>query len=215
MKLNKEKIKEVSKTLSAFIKACAENDIPDFSAHLEEIRNLEAGFGKYRKAFDPNKIDKSNTAQRDLAATFTPFFEAIHEMLKTVDKKVRRLEKENGNSKEAKNVKMELDLLHKEIKDAEYFFTHINWLQERFSEAKYEDVTGLCKCATPDEVREQDYSLNPGRYVGVVIEEDGKTEEEFSTEILSLNDELLKLNSEARELEAVISHNIKQLTGEQ
>ena len=215
LKLNKEKIKEVSKTLSAFVKVCAENDIPDFSARLEEIRNLEAGFGKYRKAFDPNKIDKSNTAQRDLAATFTPFFEAIHEMLKTVDKKVRRLEKENGNSKEAKNVKMELDLLHKEIRDAEYFFTHINWLQERFPEAKYEDVTGLCKCATPDEVREQDYSLNPGRYVGVVIEEDGKTEEEFSAEILSLNDELLKLNSEARELEAVISHNIKQLTGEQ
>ena len=29
------------------------------------------------------------------------------------------------------------------------------------------------------DIKEQDYSLNPGRYVGVVIEEDGKTEEEF------------------------------------
>jgi type I restriction enzyme M protein len=91
---------------------------------------------------------------------------------------------------------------------------HINLLHERFPEAKYEDVTGLCKAATLDEVREQDYSLNPGRYVGVVIEEDGKTEEEFTTEILSLNEELQRLNAEARELETVINHNIKQLTGE-
>ena len=53
-------------------------------------------------------------------------------------------------------------------------------------------------------VDEQDYSLNPGRYVGVVIEEDGKTEEEFTAEILALNAELQKLNGEARELEAVI-----------
>ena len=88
------------------------------------------------EAFDPNTIEKSNDAQRALAATFTPFFAAIHEMLKTVDKKVRRLEKEHGNSKESKKVKAELDLLHKEIGDAEYFFTHINWLQERFPEAQ-------------------------------------------------------------------------------
>ena len=59
------------------------------------------------------------------------------------------------------------------------FYQHIHWLQERFPKAEYEDVTGLCKLASPAEVKEQEYSLNPGRYVGVVIEEDGKTEEEF------------------------------------
>jgi type I restriction enzyme M protein len=127
---------------------------------------------------------------------------------------VRLLEKEHGNSKETKTLKTDLDLLHKEIRDAEYFFTHINWLQERFPDARYEDVTGLCKCATPDEVREQDYSLNPGRYVGVVIEEDGKTEDEFIEEIVALNDELNKLNKEAKELEDVINHNIRQLAGD-
>ena len=33
--------------------------------------------------------------------------------------------------------------------------------------------------ATPQEIEDQDYSLNPGRHVGVVIVEDGGTEEEF------------------------------------
>ena len=93
------------------------------------------------------------------------------------------------------------------------YFTHINWLQERFPEAKYEDVTGLCKLATLEEVREQDYSLNPGRYVGVVIEEDGKTEEEFVEEILGLNEELETLNKEAAELEKIIAKNIARITG--
>ncbi len=57
---------------------------------------------------------------------------------------------------------------------------------------------------TTSEVKEQEYSLNPGRYVGVVIEEDGKTEEEFIEEIVAVNDELNRLNQNAKELEDVI-----------
>jgi type I restriction enzyme M protein len=113
-----------------------------------------------------------------------------------------------------KALKTSLEEIHKEVKEAESFFAHIRWLQERNPEAKYEDVTGLCKLASMEEVEGQDYSLNPGRYVGVVIEEDGKTEEEFIAEILDLNDELEKLNAEARELEGVITHNVKVLVGE-
>ena len=47
----------------------------------------------------------------------------------------------------------------------------------------------LCKLADRDEVDEQDFSLNPGRYVGVVIEEDGRTEEEFIEEVLSIDEQ--------------------------
>jgi type I restriction enzyme M protein len=63
-------------------------------------------------------------------------------------------------------------------------------------------------------VKEQEYSLNPGRYVGVVIEEDGKTEEEFVVDILATNDELLRLNKQARELESIITHNVSAIAGE-
>jgi type I restriction enzyme M protein len=65
--------------------------------------------------------------------------------------------------------------------------------------------------ATLEDVREQDYSLNPGRYVGGVIEEDGKTEEEFLAEILGLNEELERLNRESRELEGIIANNVRRL----
>ena len=113
-----------------------------------------------------------------------------------------------------KALKTTLEELHTEVKSAESFFAHIRWLQERFPAARYEDVTGLCKLATPAEVKEQDYSLNPGRYVGVVIEEDGKTEEEFIAEILDLDRELAMLNQEAHLLEGIISHNVKAIAGD-
>ena len=101
------------------------------------------------------------------------------------------------------------------MKNAESFFAHIQWLQERFPDAKYEDVTGLCKLADLGEVKEQDYSLNPGRYVGVVIEEDGKTEEEFIGSILGYKAELNKLNTSAQRLQHIVSANLQSITGEE
>ena len=89
-----------------------------------------------------------------------------------------------------------MDDLHSKIKASESYFEHIAWLQERFPEGKYEDVTGLCKLASLDEVKEQDYSLNPGRYVGVVIEDDGKTEEEFTEDVLSFDSQLKRVEGD-------------------
>ena len=123
-----------------------------------------------------------------------------------------KLGKRNTTDRQIKELKTALEALHAEVKNAESCYKHIHWLQERFPEAKYEDVTGLCKLATRDDVKEQDYSLNPGRYVGVVIEEDGKTEEEFVEELLAMDQELSSLNREARELEKIIHHNVLQLT---
>ena len=191
-----------------------DNEIPDFTTRLEEIDKLVKSHKHYLSNHRIEDIDDTNKRQKELAATFAPFFNAIHEMLKVIDRKVRNFEKEQGSSKEGKTVKTELDELHKEIKEAEYFFIHINWLQERFPEARYEDVAGLCKLASLEEIEEQDYSLNPGRYVGVVIEEDGKTEEEFTNEILALNNELNKLNIKAKTLEIIINKNINAFLGE-
>ena len=105
----------------------------------------------------------------------------------------------------------------KEIMPKSYWQTQIDWLAERFPKGKYRDVIGLCKAAKldgEDGIIDQDYSLNAGRYVGVVIEDDGMTAEEFKAEMLSLNSELEKLNGEARDIEALIANNLKELLGE-
>ena len=104
----------------------------------------------------------------------------------------------------------------KEVKTTAYWQAQIDWLTERFPEGKYQDVVGLCKAAPlegEDGIKDQDYSLNAGRYVGVVIEDDGMTEEEFRDTMLGLNAELTALNEEAKDLEAQIAENIKALFG--
>jgi type I restriction enzyme M protein len=98
-----------------------------------------------------------------------------------------------------------------EGKSALYYLKQIQWLQERFPTGEYEDVIGLCKVADFNEVEEQDFSLNSGRYVGVVIEEDGMTEEEFTDEISNLTEELVGLNKESNELYSLILTNVKQI----
>lgn len=102
----------------------------------------------------------------------------------------------------------------KEVKTKSYYQSQIDWLNERFPDGKYNDVIGLCKVAKlegEDGIIDQDYSLNAGRYVGVVIEDDGMTAEEFKAEMLSLNEELLKLNDEAHSIEQTIAENLKEL----
>ena len=93
----------------------------------------------------------------------------------------------------------------------DYYNNQIKWLQERFPNGVYEDVTGLCKAATLEEIKEQDYSLNPGRYVGVVIEEDGLTEEEFLAEMKEKHEALHTLNEKAIELGKLIEENLEKL----
>lgn len=93
----------------------------------------------------------------------------------------------------------------------------IDWLLERWPEGKYQDVIGLCKVAKlegEDGIIDQDYSLNPGRYVGVVIEDDGMTEEEFAETMKADHDELKSLNAKAETLMVEIEDNIKNLFGE-
>ncbi len=102
----------------------------------------------------------------------------------------------------------------KDIMPKSYWQSNIDWLLERFPDGKYRDVIGLCKVAKlegEDGIIDQDYSLNPGRYVGVVIEDDGMTEEEFKAEMLSLNDALDKMDEEAVSLHSKISNNLKSL----
>lgn len=93
----------------------------------------------------------------------------------------------------------------------------VDWLLERWPDGKYQDVIGLCKVAKlngEDGIIDNDYSLNAGRYVGVVIKDDGMTETEFKDTMKNLNTEFQALNDEASALAKQIEDNLKELFGE-
>ena len=173
-----------------------------------------------------HSVDERNKAQHLLGAQFTPFFTSLHAAVKALDKAIREMDKRKAEAAKAdgkratanrqtKGVKAAVQALHDELKAAELYYQHVSWLQTRFPKAAYEDVTGLCKLASREEIAEQDWSLNPGRYVGVVIEEDGKTEEEFLADLAGARDQLQELSDAAGALQGTIAANVSALLGEE
>jgi type I restriction enzyme M protein len=91
-----------------------------------------------------------------------------------------------------------------------YFHRHAHWLTERFPEAKLRDVEGLIRLVTIKEIEANDWSLTPGRYVGVAPEEeDGDFD--FEEVLREIHIELEGLNTEAVKLAAIIKKNFEGL----
>lgn len=87
---------------------------------------------------------------------------------------------------------------------------HAHWLLTRFPDAELVDVEGLVKLVGQDELEANDWSLTPGRYVGVVPEVEDE-DFDFEEAITAIHDELELLNAEAEELASEISKNISGL----
>lgn len=97
-----------------------------------------------------------------------------------------------------------------QLKQVRYFWRQAHWLVERFPDAVLRDVAGLVKLVDRSELAANDWSLTPGRYVGVAPEE---VDEEFDFEeaLRAIHAELEDLNAEAVELAATIQRNFEEL----
>jgi type I restriction enzyme M protein len=224
---NKTRVEPVSaQLLEVLDDAAGKQGVDDLVKQWAGLAKLETRYEQYReKHGGAESVDVKNKAQHQLREAFDPLFAALHEGLKQLDKTMRQHQKHQAEQaqkdgkrgsidRKTKALKTALEAMHREVKHAEKFYQDIHWLQERFPKAEYEDVTGLCKLASPADLEEQEYSLNPGRYVGVVIEEDGKTEEEFIEEAIRLQDELENLDREASVLGNVVGANLRLLVDE-
>ncbi|HKK44368.1 MAG TPA: class I SAM-dependent DNA methyltransferase [Balneolaceae bacterium] len=82
-------------------------------------------------------------------------------------------------------------------------------MDELFPNGEYQDIPGLCKVATVEEIKDQGWSLNPGRYVGVAEREEDDVD--FKMRLEELYEELELLNTEADSLEEQISKNLSSI----
>lgn len=97
-----------------------------------------------------------------------------------------------------------------QLKQVRYFWKQAHWLQEKFPDAELRDVPGLVRRVSIAEIERNDWSLTPGRYVGVAPEE---ADEDFDFEqaLRDIHVELQGLNEEAQELAAKIARNFVEL----
>lgn len=118
----------------------------------------------------------------------------------------------NGRSRS--NLKKTADdarkLAVEQLKQVRYFYKQAHWLSSRFPEGKLRDVEGLVKLVDIKDIEAADWSLTPGRYVGVAPEE---VDEDFDFEeaLRDIHIELRGLNAEAAELAENIARNFEEL----
>jgi len=77
-------------------------------------------------------------------------------------------------------------------------------------ETEYVDVEGYCKAAKLEEIREQNYILTPGRYVGIA-QNNEEDQEPYEETIERLTTELAELFQKSRILEGEIKKNLEEI----
>ena len=97
-----------------------------------------------------------------------------------------------------------------QLQQVRYFWRQAHWLTERFPHAELCDVDGLVKLVDRAEIEANDWSLTPGRYVGVAPEEEDE-DFDFREVLREIHTELEDLNAEAVSLAATIKKNFEEL----
>jgi len=182
-----------NKLIAEAKKANADIDI------LENIANLCKALRKPQDKLIKQLLDAISTAAKEYQLSKNKDWKELN--LKEQLDQLKALQQQlSGNPNEE-----EPGLLH----ETEYFYKQAHWLTSRFPEGVYTDVEGLCKVVTQKEIEAKDWSLSPGRYVGV----DTNTDEDFDYEerLNEIHIELEGLNEEAIALAKTISKNFKEL----
>jgi len=184
-----------------------------------------AAFGqKYAKAL-PHKNDAQHTARK----AFDSIAEAVRGLIKQADllyklaARVANLGAElaagdaisvaydrRATGRLVKQLDEERMDAVEQLKHAVYFHRQVAWLQDRFPEAELQAVLGLVKLVDGQEIEAADWSLTPGRYVGVALPEEDE-DFDFEQNLHDIHTELADLNKEAAELAARIQENFEEL----
>ena len=106
---------------------------------------------------------------------------------------------EKAQRKDKKRIEAEMNASIAEIEAELEIARQREWLVSKYGEdGQYQDVLGLCKIATIQEIAEKNYSLTPGAYVGVAEQEDDGVD--FHERMNEIHAELAQLNQEANVL---------------
>ena len=173
--------------------------VSPFGGDLEGAAHLCKAIRKPQDKLIKQLLDAINTAAKEYQLSKNKDWKELN--LKEQLDQLKVLQQQlSGNTDEE-----EPGLLY----ETEYFYKQAYWLTSRFSDGVYTDVEGLCKVVTQSDIAAKDWSLSPGRYVGVdsSIDDDVDYEERLN----EIHIELEGLNEEAIGLANAIAENFKAL----
>ena len=191
-------------------------DIEAFAAGVAEWDKTENGATKENAALHAARQGLHVVAERcrDLTKQIDL---AVKLASRAVDIAVRELDARESDlwvntdiNTARKALKSERASVVEALRRARYFVLQADWLQERFPDAEMRNIEGLVKVVSRAEIEEHDWSLTPGRYVGVAPEDEDEGFD-FEEALRSIHIDLLGLNEEASQLAARITQNFEEL----
>jgi len=214
----------------------AQRDAADWLAVQARVTTQLAAFSRRNKTLALSDIQATQTAleglQTDLKAALKSLEARHKELLRALDVAEKTLRARNAaawqampDSKSVRDIRRQLQpmdsdrdeepTLHDEAVDAfrqaVYFTTQAHWLLSRFPQASFQAVPGLCRAVTREEVAANDFSLTPGRYVGVAPNgADEEDAERFAERMREIHAELAELNAQAVRLADAIQANLAE-----
>lgn len=207
----------VADSIAALLTACTQSraaiaqvDLSDHAAQVALQATLDAlgpqlkATGKLLEARHKQWLKLLDTAEKQLRARQSKDFDG-----KAARDVKRALLAADSKKNEAPTVR---DVVLDALKQAAYFIHQVHWLHSRFPQALFEDVAGLCKAVSIDDIAANDYSLTPGRYVGVAAAAEDD-EDDFAETLRGIHAELAELNDKAVELAGRIAGNFEELLG--
>ena len=207
----------VADSIAALLSACtqarsaiAQADLTDHAAQVTLQTTLDAlapqlkATGKLLEARHKQWLKLLDTAEKQLRARQSKAFDG-----KVARDAKRALLAADSKKNEAPTVR---DAVLDALKQAAYFIHQVHWLHSRFPQALFEDVAGLCKAVSVDDIAANDYSLTPGRYVGVAAAAEDD-EDDFAETLRGIHAELAELNDKAVVLAGRIANNFEELLG--
>jgi len=158
-------------------------------------------------------FDTLATACRDLIKDVDLVYKLATRLVDSAEKDVKAKEDEAWDGRTIGRFEKEIETQRKEVVDqlkaTAYFERQAHWLLSRFPDAKLVAVPGLVKLVDRKEIKTADWSLTPGRYVGVAPPE---VDEDFDFEqaLHDIHVELADLNQEAVALAKKIQKNFEE-----
>jgi len=151
---------------------------------------------------------------RNLVKQSDLLYKLAARLIETCEKKCGTKESGVWNGRDVNRLRKAADearqLAVAQLKQVRYFWKQARWLTDRFPDAKLRDVEGLVKLVEQTEIKSNDWSLTPGRYVGIAPEEEDENFD-FEETLREIHVELEDLNAEAVTLAATIKKNFEEL----
>lgn len=166
----------------------------------------------------PAKLTEEYRPLAESSAARAKEADSLHQLavrlIATCEEECNAKSHDNWNGRDVNRSRKTIDQARErvtaQLRLVHYYWRQADWLTSRFPDARLRDVPGLVKVVDHTEIEANEWSLTPGRYVGVAPKEEDE-DFDFRAALQEIHHELSELQAESAALSNTIAENFAEL----